>query len=1006
MRNFEAFVFDMNKNPKKFLIKLTQSEWWSRVKWPLRLSLFAVAYLATAEVGYRLSLKSLTEVVTFWPASGLYLVVLLQTPQRRWPGFVAAALAANLVADFFLQDKSLLISLGFATANTLEALLGAWLCQKILDKPYRLDHLGTVLVFALVNTLVSTVLSATLGALTLTFVSDTSFASVWLGWWGAHVVGIAITTPLLLTLGGHVRASMWPLNALRWLEGGVMLIGLVVVTGFIFVAGNPVLGVPFFVMPFLLWAALRLGMGGTALAVLTLALFALLATIYEQDPFIRIDLTPPQQAVLIQGFIGICALCFLALAAVTAERLQAVTALRDANLDLEQRVRQRTQELGQANRILQKNEQQLRKTLDSLFAFVGVLTPTGVLLEANRAPLEAAGVDLDDVRGNYFWDCYWWNYAPEAQQQVRSAVNRAGQGESSRFDIAVRMADNSKIIIDFMLAPLRDEEGKITHLIPSGIDISQRKRVEQALKAAQAAAETANQAKSQFLANMSHEIRSPMTAILGYADILAAHLNDPDNLVCINTIQRNGQHLLELINDILDLSKIEAERLEIKPERFAPVQLIADVHSLMAMRAQEKGLPLEIVYASPLPETITSDIRRLKQILINLLSNAIKFTKQGSVTLRVDMLDDTVAPKLRFAVIDTGIGISKAQQSKLFQPFSQLDSAFTREHGGTGLGLAISQHLAKLLGGEITVKSHWRKGSTFTLTVATGSLEGVARSIPQPNKEEETVTLGGVSGLLQGHILVVDDRHDIRYLAQRYLEEAGATVTTAAGGKAALAAVMTADQAGQSFSTVVLDMQMPEMDGFAVVRKLRTQGFAAPIIALTAHAMLGDREKCLAAGCNGYLSKPVDRQQLITAVANLTQPHSPSSADTPTATTQSVPSSHIKVLIVDDNQDAANALAGMLTLLEYPVTTVYDGRSALATARSECPAVIILDINLPDMSGYEVCQQLKQEPTLQQTIFIALSGQDDAVAESLQAGFDYHQLKPASINDIVALFPG
>lgn len=1118
------------------LTPLNQTAWWSR--WSFRLALFAVTYLMVAELGHWLSLTAPTGVATFWPVSGLYLAVLLQNPQRRWPGLVAAAFAGNLVSDFVLQDQTLLVSLGFATANTLEALLGAWFCQQVLDKPFRFDRLAAVLIFAVIITLVSTVMGATLGAMILMLTFDAPYVSTWLGWWGADVVGIWIVAPLVLAMGSAHRASLWPGNKLRWLEGVVMLIGLMAVAGFIFVAAYPILGVPFFVLPFLLWAALRLGVGGTAVAVLVFALIAILATIEGQGPFIRANLTPAQQVVSVQSFLSICALCFFSLAAVTAERWRAVAALRRANRDLEQRVHQRTQELGQANQILHNNEQQLRKTLDSLFAFVGVLSPAGILLEANRAPLEAAGIGLEDVRGKYFWDCYWWTYAPEIQQQVRSAVNRASQGESSRFDIAVRMAGNRKIIIDFMLAPLRDEEGQITHLIPSGIDISERKRAEQALalsalrvrqqlaeieavyhtapvglcvfdrelrfvrvnerlaeingipavdhvgktvrellpsiadmvesvsnqvlstaqpvlnieingetpaqpgvvrswienwyplfdgdggimginvvaaeiterkrteqalKAAQAAAEAANQAKSRFLANMSHEIRSPMSAILGYADILAAHLDDSDNLDCIDIIQRNGQHLLALINDILDLSKIEAERLEIFRKRFAPAQLIADVHSLMTMRAQEKGLPLEIVYASPLPETIISDMRRLKQILINLLSNAIKFTTQGSVTLRVDMLDDDpAAPKLRFAVIDTGIGILKAQQSKLFQPFSQLDSALTREHSGSGLGLVISQHLAHLLGGEIIVQSRWCRGSTFTLTVATGPLEGVARTIPDLNNEKEMLAYGGAPVSLQGRILVVDDRHDIRYLAQRYLEEAGAKVITAEGGAAALAAIAAADKKDQPFDAVVLDMQMPGMDGYAVARKLRAQGFKAPIIALTAHAMLGDREKCLAAGCDDYLSKPVDRHQLITLVARLSQ----STADTLTATTKPVPPNQTKVLVVDDNQDAANALAGMLTLLEYPVTAVYDGRSALATARAECPAVVILDINLPDMSGYQVCQKLKQEPSLQQTVFIALSGQDDAATESLQAGFNYHQLKPASINDIVALFPG
>ncbi len=428
--------------------------------------------------------------------------------------------------------------------------------------------------------------------------------------------------------------------------------------------------------------------------------------------------------------------------------------------------------------------------------------------------------------------------------------------------------DHREWPIDDSAAPIRDADGRLLGVVLVFREISARKEAEQELERARVAAENASRAKSDFLANMSHEIRTPMTAILGYADLLLNHLEDADNRQCALTIKRNGRFLLEIINDILDISRIEAGKLEIERQRFPLRQIIADVHSLMHVRALEKQLPLSVEYAGPVPETIESDPTRLRQILINLVANAVKFTESGSVRLVVRLEHENDQPRLRFDVIDTGIGISAEQMARLFQPFSQADNSVTRDYGGTGLGLTISQRLAGMLGGDIKAISQPGQGSTFIVTIATGPLEGIPLLEPKviamlaPIDVAETPQLPS----LLCRVLIVDDRRDIRYLVQHVLEESGATVATADNGQVGIDLVSQRQVDGAPFDVVLMDMQMPVLDGYQAARRLRDRGFTGGIIGLTAGAMKGDREKCLAAGCDDYVTKPIDRHVLLAAL--------------------------------------------------------------------------------------------------------------------------------------------
>ena len=390
---------------------------------------------------------------------------------------------------------------------------------------------------------------------------------------------------------------------------------------------------------------------------------------------------------------------------------------------------------------------------------------------------------------------------------------------------------------------------------------------------AKTAAETANQAKSEFLANMSHEIRTPMTSIIGYTDLL---LEEHDELAdinqqqpALNTIKRNADHLLCLINDILDLSKIEAGKTELESTEFSFHQLLHDIHSLFQKTACDKGITLSLSVRDPIPDKIESDPTRLRQILVNLIGNAIKFTESGSVSVEVSCSRETgLRPQLNFKIIDTGIGIPVECIHNLFTPFTQADTSTTRKFGGTGLGLTISKRLVELLGGQISIESQLNQGATvnFTIPVSTTDSDTSAASHVVFNKTNSFYSeeAGYLDQPLTGfHILVVDDCYDNRLLFSRILEKSGAQTSVAENGQVAIDLVNSAVQSDDPFDAILMDMQMPVLDGYQATQLLRANGLQIPVIALTANAFSGAHQRCLDCGCDDYLSKPLNRRQLL-----------------------------------------------------------------------------------------------------------------------------------------------
>jgi PAS domain S-box-containing protein len=422
--------------------------------------------------------------------------------------------------------------------------------------------------------------------------------------------------------------------------------------------------------------------------------------------------------------------------------------------------------------------------------------------------------------------------------------------------------------------PILDSAGEPVRISGVLTDITDRKQTEESLRGSKRAAEAASSFKSAFLANMSHEIRTPLGVILGFAELLSdPDLQSVDRIEYMEVINRNGQHLSCLIDDILDLSKVEAGKLDVQKSAVNIRELLGETMAPLQGKAFEKGVALNLEISDAVPELVEVDPVRLKQIITNVVGNALKFTARGEVCLSVAVdgrgeAESGGEEMLCVRVRDTGFGMTPEGIQGLFEPFSQGDRSLSRGFGGTGLGLALSRRLARSMGGDLNLlHSAPGKGSVFQLKVPAKASMEVAQGIrmqldPEP---ESFAELGKSKRPLEGmKILLAEDAPDNQILMSRMLGKSGASLEIACNGEEAVAKA----EAGE-FDLILMDIQMPKMDGYEAVRSLREKSFAAPIVALTAHAMKGERQKCLEAGCDEYLSKPVNSQDLTDMILKL-----------------------------------------------------------------------------------------------------------------------------------------
>lgn len=515
--------------------------------------------------------------------------------------------------------------------------------------------------------------------------------------------------------------------------------------------------------------------------------------------------------------------------------------------------------------------ERVRSALDTLTEGLLVIDIEGNIVLANQSFTELFGREQNSFTGLIANALPWENAEGKRPNNSDYPWQQALKKGAPIRNSMLWLTDVDDKRRSFMIncSPILVGKGEYGGVMVSLDDVTLLEEKEIELRKSQQEAEAANQAKSEFLANMSHEIRSPMNAILGFTELLrrGQAKNETEFRRQLDIVHASGAHLLGLINDILDLSKVESGRMEIEHITCSPYQIAYEVVQAQGVKAHEKGIAIELDCPGELPATIVTDAGRLRQILTNLIGNAIKFTSEGGIMVTLRLLPTKPDARLQFDVADSGIGIADDKLDSVFEPFVQAEGSITRRFGGTGLGLTISRRFARLMGGDITATSMPGAGSTFTVNLPAGALDQITLLMPDEiarQQAAQTTIAGSTWRLPRARVLIVDDGEENRELLRLLLEDAGALTEQAENGRIAVEKTLT-----QAYDLILMDLQMPEMDGETATRLLRERGLKTPIVALTAHAMKGFEEHILGTGCTAYLTKPLDLDKLMSLVANL-----------------------------------------------------------------------------------------------------------------------------------------
>ena len=623
-----------------------------------------------------------------------------------------------------------------------------------------------------------------------------------------------------------------------------------------------------------------------------------------------------------------------------------------------------------------------RNIIDSSLDMIIVFDKGRRILEFNRAAQSAFGYGLEEVLGQSM-DLLFLE-KPVGEQAYATAMQHGGYVQ----EVLHRRKDGTDFVSLLSASVLRDESGHILGVMSVSRDITEQKRTVEELRKAKEAAESANQAKTEFLAGMSHEIRTPMNAIVGMADLLWDTPLMPEQQEYVGIFRRAGLSLLALLNDILDLSKVEAGYLALERVAFDLQEVIDKTSEMMAFRAHEKDLELACSVAPDVAPKLIGDPNRLKQVLLNLIGNAVKFTEKGQVVVRVIQDPEIKQPgALRFMVSDTGIGISPEKMERVFERFVQADASTTRKYGGSGLGLTISKRLVELMGGRMRVESTEGQGSTFSFTA-----RFTVQSHPEPSVFE--ANLAGVK------TLVADDNATNRLILNETLSSWGALVTEVSGGKSALLELQKG-RATEPYQLVLLDCRMPDLNGFDVVQKfMSTSGLdGMTVMVLTSDSRSADIAKSYKLGLGGYLVKPIRRSDLHKAVTIAMNRPKGLGSTVSSAAPVELEGHSLKILLVEDSPDNALLVRAYLKRTRCKIDHADNGQAAFDRFQGGHYDLVLMDMHMPVMDGYTATEHMRdwERRHGQQPIpILALTafGMKEEVQKSLNAGCTEHLVKP------------
>lgn len=802
----------------------TLSRRWRRL---LELLGFVTVYVGSSWLGAQLAHQTHYEA-PIWPGAGLGLVAVFLLGYE----WAAAVWIGALLVSRIFYNQPFVVAFAIGAVNAAAASAGAYGLKRCRFNP-RLDSIRDVVLLIGIGLCGAQLVTAALGTIILVWKGSVLLAdahSSFANWWIGNVFGVILLAPLILV---WTQSTREPFTKVQKFEAA--LLGLCFLVLYVLFYTDPFadfraqsfLVRPHTMFPFFVWATLRFRQRG-AVTVASIALAVLIgATLAGALPYKT--LTASRGYDYLQSFIGVLSVTGFFLGAAVQQSLRQ------------------------------------REDFRALFEFSGagnaMVDSKGRFLRVNAKLCEILGYPEGELLDLTFHDVTHPDDIALSDAKHKEVISTFRSEVS--FEKRYVRRDGQIIWGSVVATFLPDTDGRGSSSIAVIHDITRRKQAESELQLAKSDADAANLAKSQFLANISHEIRTPLGAILGFNEFTF----DPDQsisdrLIGAHKIKQNGDLLLRIINDVLDLTKVEAGRFEVETVSIDLPDLIDDVASLLKFKAQENGTQLSFSSEGLIPESFTSDPTRLRQVLINVVGNAIKFSERGRVDVRLKHDGNC----LMVFIDDNGVGMTTEQASRIFQPFHQGDSSMTRKFGGTGLGLSLSRQFARALGGDLTLtRTELGAGSGFLLTIAAPVALGTGFYRHNPERTAATSASGVVvpsAKRLQGaSILVVDDAFDNRILVSRFLQREGAIVTLAESGEEAITKAM-----GSDYDVILIDIQMPGLDGFEATTILRERGYTRPIVALTAHAMQSDRHRSLAAGCNDHLTKPVNSQTLVESV--------------------------------------------------------------------------------------------------------------------------------------------
>jgi PAS domain S-box-containing protein len=658
-------------------------------------------------------------------------------------------------------------------------------------------------------------------------------------------------------------------------------------------------------------------------------------------------------------------------------------------------------ERKRAEEALSEERRLLRTLIDNMPDYIYVKDTRSRFVLANCAVTELVGAqNPKDLLGKTDFD-YFPKEVAAPFFSSEQAIVQSGNPLVNHEEIAVDAKGNTKWLSTSKV-PWRDPRGQIIGIVGIGRDITDHKHAEDVLRQAKESAEAASRAKSEFLANMSHEIRTPMNGIMGMTELVLDTELDPEQREYLNLAKMSADSLLSLINDILDYSKIEAGKLEIDAIDFNLADSLGNTMKTLSLRAHQKGLELAFEIGPEIPDALVGDPGRLRQIIVNLVGNAIKFTEQGEVVLHVELESRTPEEiRLHFMVADTGIGIPVDKQTVIFDAFNQADGSMTRKYGGTGLGLTISSRLVQMMDGRIWVQSEPGQGSRFHFTVRF-ALQKKPAHVVVPR---DPLSLRGL------RVLVVDDNATNRQILIKMLESWHMSPTGVDSGAHAIVALREGEGLGRSFPLILLDAQMPEMDGFALAESIKRNPDWGPatVMMLSSAGLRGDAVRCREIGVSAYLTKPIRQSELLDAIvtALATRPTKTSGSSLVTRHSLREHRTKLRILLVEDN--AVNQLV-VLRILEkqgHSVTIAADGKKALSALRKDSYDLVLMDIQMPEMNGWEATRAIRESeratgehiPIAAMTAHAMKGDHERCIA----AGMDDYLTKPIHTPELLAL---